>query len=341
MDGGITLGTVPLSAGVGTCVHLEDDLVWFDIKAIYSGDANYAGSTSNTVSQVVNPANTVTTLTSSPSPSVWGQPVTLLATVDVVQPSFFKPTGIVTFYEGSAVLGTASLNVVTGQATLPTSSLSVGTHIFTATYSGDGGYSGSTSNPFTQVVNHISTTVTLMSSANPSMYGQSITFTATVIGNDGGIPAGTVTFYNGSTPLGTSTLNASGIATLTISSLSAGTNQITATDLGDAEYGTSTSNTLQQMVVTPTPWSQTTPVTISMEDMYGHATLTPMPTPTITPTDTSTPTLKPVPTPPSIPTSIPTVTPTEQNSGFPWWLIIAGIGVVAVAAIGYLFLRRQ
>jgi hypothetical protein len=173
------------------------------------------------------------------------------------------------------------------------------------------------------------------------MYGQSVTFTATVIGNDGGIPAGTVTFYNGSTPLGTSTLNASGIATLATSSLSAGTNQITATDLGDAEYGTSTSNTLQQMVVTPTPWSQTTPVTISMEDMYGHATLTPMPTPTITPTDTSTPTLKPVPTPPSIPTSIPTVTPTEQNSGFPWWLIIAGIGVVAVAAIGYLFLRRQ
>jgi hypothetical protein len=171
------------------------------------------------------------------------------------------------------------------------------------------------------------------------MYGQSVTFTAAVTGNDGGIPAGTVTFSNGSTLLGTSTLNASGIATLVTSSLSAGANQITATYSGDVNYSASTSDTLQQTIVTP--WSPTIPVTIDMMDMYGHATLTPTPTPTVTPTVTPTPTLKPVPTPPSIPTSIPTVTPTEQNSGFPWWLIIAGIGVVAVAAIGYLFLRRQ
>jgi hypothetical protein len=335
-DGAI--GIVPLTAGVATYVHLEDDLITWDITAIYSGDTNYAGSTSNTVMQVVTYASTSTVLDSPTSPSVYGQPVTLLATVSTPPSPIAMPIGTVSFYEGSTVLGTVPLNAA-GQAALTTSSLSVGTHTFTAVYSSDGSYFGSTSDPFTQVVNPGSASVGLSSSPNPSMYGQSVTFTAAVIGNDGSIPAGTVTFSNRSTLLGTSTLNASGIATLATSSLPAGTNQITATYSGDVNYSASTSDTLQQMIATP--WSQTAPVTISMEDIYGHGTLTPTPMPTVTPTVTPTPTLKPVPTPPSIPTSIPTVTPTEQNSGFPWWLIIAGIGVVAVAAIGYLFLRRQ
>lgn len=55
----------------------------------------------------------------------------------------------------------------------------------------------------------------LGSSANPSLMGQQVTFTATVNGNDvAGTPTGTVTFFNGTTSLGTSTLNASAVATL-------------------------------------------------------------------------------------------------------------------------------
>jgi len=64
--------------------------------------------------------------------------------------------------------------------------------------------------------------------------GMSVTFTATVSGS-GGVPTGTVTFYNGTASLGTGTL-AGGVATLTTSFSTAGTETITATFGGDANF---------------------------------------------------------------------------------------------------------
>ena len=65
------------------------------------------------------------------------------------------------------------------------------------------------------------TTTSLASSLNPSVFGQSVTFTATVVKSSGaGTPTGTVTFQDGSATLGTGTLNASGVATLTVPSTS-------------------------------------------------------------------------------------------------------------------------
>jgi hypothetical protein len=71
------------------------------------------------------------------------------------------------------------------------------------------------------------TTTTLASSLNPSVFGQSLTFTATVAAS-GGTPAGTVTFYDGANTIGTGMLDSSGQATLNVASLSAGTHTITA-----------------------------------------------------------------------------------------------------------------
>lgn len=320
-----SLTTSSLSAGTHT------------ITVEYSGDATYSPSSSTPVTQVVNQASTVTTLSSSLSPSVYGQPVTLTATV--AGTPGLTPTGSVTFSDGSSVLGTVPLNAA-GQASLSASSLSVGDHTITATYSGNTNYFASTSAAVTQTVDQVSTTVTLTSSVNPSVYGQSVTFTAAVVGSNGGIPTGTVTFSNGSTPLGTSTLNSSGIATLADSSLSAGTNKITASYSGDVNYGASTSNTLQQIIITPTPWPQ--PVTISMVDMYSHATLTPTPTSLPSPFP-SLSDATPTPTQAPTPTVITTPQPTQQTAtGDPSvWLILAAIVIVAAAAIGYLFLRRQ
>jgi Bacterial Ig-like domain (group 3) len=76
-----------------------------------------------------------------------------------------------------------------------------------------------------------------------------VTFTATVSGS-GGVPAGTVTFYNGTTSLGTGTL-AGGVATLTTSFSTAGTETITATYGGDANFTGSTSAPLTETVVIP------------------------------------------------------------------------------------------
>ncbi len=68
----------------------------------------------------------------------------------------------------------------------------------------------------TDVVNATTTVVT--SDINPSLYGQNVTFTATVT-SGAGTPTGTVTFMNGVTTLGTGTLNAGGIATFSTSLL--------------------------------------------------------------------------------------------------------------------------
>ena len=75
-----------------------------------------------------------------------------------------------------------------------------------------------------------STTTTVASSANPADAGQAVTFTATVnvVAPDNGTPTGTVSFFDGTTGLGTGALSASRQATLMTSALSRGGHAITA-----------------------------------------------------------------------------------------------------------------
>ena len=84
------------------------------------------------------------------------------------------------------------------------------------------------------------TTTALSSSQNPSVFGQSVTFTATV-SSASGTPSGTVTFKDGATTLGTGTL-AGGVATLPTSSLAIGGHTITAVYGGDTNFTGSTSS---------------------------------------------------------------------------------------------------
>jgi len=92
------------------------------------------------------------------------------------------------------------------------------------------------------------TTTALTSSQNPSNYGQAVTFIATVTAQYGGTPAGSVSFFDGGTNIGNSNLNGGGEATLTTSTLSVGTHSITATYTGDANFASSTSPVLYQVV---------------------------------------------------------------------------------------------
>jgi hypothetical protein len=95
------------------------------------------------------------------------------------------------------------------------------------------------------------TKTTLISSQNPSNFGQAVTFTATLTGQQGfdkGAPTGTVSFYDGTTNIGNSNLNSSGVATLTTSTLSVGTHSVTATYNGDTNFLPSTSPVLCQVV---------------------------------------------------------------------------------------------
>src|SRR5262249_50816257 len=92
------------------------------------------------------------------------------------------------------------------------------------------------------------TTTSLVSSRNPSIFGDPVTFTASVSGAGA---TGTVTFKDGSNVLGTSTLNGSAVATLTISTLAVGSHSITATYGGDTIFAGSTSSALVQLVNVP------------------------------------------------------------------------------------------
>jgi hypothetical protein len=95
------------------------------------------------------------------------------------------------------------------------------------------------------------TTTALTSSPNPSNFGQGVTLTATVTAQPGfykGTPTGTVSFFNGSTKLGTSTLNSGGVTTFTISTLAVGTHSITASYNGSSQFASSTSSVVSQLV---------------------------------------------------------------------------------------------
>ena len=135
---------------------------------------------------------TAITLISSGSPSATGYPVTF--TASVTTQSGATPTGSVTFKDGAIKLGMVTLAY--GQAALTTSSLPLGNNAITATYSGDSTFAASTSAALTQTVEAEPTTIYLSSNANPSLTGQGVTFTATVVGQFGDAPSGTVTFLN-------------------------------------------------------------------------------------------------------------------------------------------------
>ena len=96
------------------------------------------------------------------------------------------------------------------------------------------------------LTNMLSTTTSVSPSPNPSTYGQSVTFTATVSASSG-TPVGTVTFSDGGSPIGTASLSG-GVATLTISTLSVGSHTITADYPGDTTFMASASSTVSQTI---------------------------------------------------------------------------------------------
>jgi hypothetical protein len=251
-DGSTDLGTGTLN-GSGIASFSTSGLILgsHSITAVYGGDTNFTTSTSLLLSQVVDENASTSAVVSSMNPSAWGQSVTFTATVAVQAPGSGTPTGSVTFEDGSTILGTATLNG-SGIATFSTSSLSVGSHSITAVYGGDTDFkfAPSTSSILSQTVDQDATTSAVVSSANPSVFGQSVTFTATISADSPGFgtPTGSVTFSDGSTILGTATLNGSGIATFSTSTLSVGSHSITAVYSGDTDFTSSASSAVNQSV---------------------------------------------------------------------------------------------
>ena len=173
--------------------------------------------------------STTINVSSSQNPSNYGQAITITATV-ATGAGTGALKGTLTLLDGSTVLQSGVAIDSLGTGTYSTSSLPVGSHVITAVfYSGDAKHDNSTSSPFTEVVNE-ATTVALTPSANPANLGSSVTFTAKVAIFGGGAvsPDGQVAFLDGTKLLNTVSINASGVATLSTSSLSQGAHSISA-----------------------------------------------------------------------------------------------------------------
>ncbi|MBZ5537598.1 MAG: Ig-like domain repeat protein [Acidobacteriia bacterium] len=151
-DGTTILGSAAVNGGIASFTIGSLTAGNHPVTAIYSGDANFLGSSSAILTQVVNRGNTTTVVASTPNPSGVNQAVTFTATVSVIAPSTGTPTGSVTFNDGSTALGTTALS--SGTATFTTSTLTAGTHSITAVYSGDINFSGSTSAALTQTFSY-------------------------------------------------------------------------------------------------------------------------------------------------------------------------------------------
>ena len=183
------------------------------IQATYDpgNDPDFTGSPSKMLPYEVDAAGTTTVLTAAPpSPSQYLQPVTFTATVSGANGG--SPLGTVTFtdsVDGQLCGGPVSLvpQQTGSTATCALTSLSVTpNHQIVATYNGDDpgkGFNGSASNPpLSYEVDKAGTTTTLTAiPANKSTYLQDIQFTATVTGNFGGSPTGTVSFTSDSAPI--------------------------------------------------------------------------------------------------------------------------------------------
>jgi hypothetical protein len=247
-DGAAPLGSVALSGGIAHVTTSTLSAGSHSIVAAFTGDSPYGSSASSTLLQQVNPSTgrgTTTTLSSAPNPSVVGSAVTLTATVSTTGGG--KPAGIVTFSDGALVLGSASLGG-NGKAALVVSTLAFGGHELTASYSGSASFDPSISAVLTHTVLGLAA-VSLLSAPNPSNVGQLVTFTATVTGG-ATAPTGIVTFYDGSSVLGTAPLDAGGSAMLSTTALSAANHSIKAVYGGDGLYAGASSPILHQNVKT-------------------------------------------------------------------------------------------
>ncbi len=197
-----------------------------------SATINSVGIT-QTAPVIVNPAGTTTTITGhAPDPSVVGQTIPITYTVTSTGGT---PTGNVTVSDGTA---SCDGTVAAGGCTLtPTT---VGAKTLTASYAGDGNFTGSSSAGVSHTVNAASTTTAITADTpDPSSLGQAVTFTFTVAANSpgSGTPTGTVTVGDG-----VQSCNAIvAVGSCSIAFNSAGGRTVTATYAGDGNFAASIS----------------------------------------------------------------------------------------------------
>jgi hypothetical protein len=164
-------------------------------------------------------------------------------------------SGSIAFNNLTTTLSTVP--VVNSRASYSKTYTTAATRSITATYSGDSNNLGSTSNTVNQLVKSLpaTTTTVLTSGLNPSFFGQSVTFAATVTSPYGPITDGhMVNFFVGTTRVA-SVPTTTGLATYSTSSLAAGNRTIKANFVADSTFAASTQSLTQVVKRDPTTTS--------------------------------------------------------------------------------------
>lgn len=233
----------------------------YAITATEAASANY-NTAAGSGMLAVNSESTATTVISSVNPSQYMQSVTFTATVAPIG-STATPAGTVQFSIDGTNVG-IPVTLSNGTASFTTATLAVGLHTITAVYSpASSNFIGSSRSTGQRVGAVATSTTTLNVSPTTVMYGNTTTLTAVVAP---AFATGTVSFYEGSTLLGTASLDNTAMAVLPISTLNAGVHNITAMYNGDPGVPASTSNTAQLTVTKRTASGGGPAITVVVND---------------------------------------------------------------------------
>ncbi len=215
---------------------------------------------------------------SSVNPALPGQPVTYTAAVSSSMGG--TPTGTVKFQQGGSLL--AAVPLAGGIATYTTSYPAVGTFYVKAVYSGDAQYTASTSTAVKETVSLSPVTVSVTADANPSAYGQAVTFTATLSTSGPSLDGQTVVFTSAGSPLGNATISG-GVASITTPALNAGMMNVRAAYGGDSLHHSASGSTphkVTKAVTTMALSSSTNPSPLGQDVTFTAVVSSPLVTPT-------------------------------------------------------------
>lgn len=237
------------------------------LRAEFSGPAGFRPSSSPTVDHEVVAAGSAVALQATSVSSVTGELVGLTATVTSPD-SPRTPVGAVTFRDGSTILGTVALDG-SGTARLDTRGLGGGARQLTASFDGASDFAPSTSPALAHAVGPAPVRVTVQAAPTRTWFGSLVRIDVTVsaAAPGSGVPSGTLTIRDGSTVLGAPVLDATGAASLSVSTIAVGQRTITADYAGNGSFAAGTASTSQ--TIDP----DTTTVTVLTSDpdlLYGR-----------------------------------------------------------------------
>jgi len=246
-NGASAIGTGTLANGVATLTSASLPGGSYSLTCMYSGSSIYATSNCNPVLVTVNAAPTALTLSSSKNPSPYLGAVTFTAHLTANGQSAGAGNLIHLSIHGQTVTLTTD---ATGSATYSIGNLPPDSYPVTAAFTATNNLLASSAS-LTEVITAAPTTISLIASPNPGNVNLPVKLTATIASP--AAPAqfgsGKVTFYNGSTPLGSTQLSAGNEISMTTSFSAVGVYDLTAVFDGNVDFSGSASPVFKETII--------------------------------------------------------------------------------------------